>query len=358
MLDSRPRLLKPLHLSLYRSQPKPKARAAMKLQQLRYFVAIAENGLNITAAAEQLHTSQPGISKQLKLLEDELGLRLFSRNGKALNAITPEGEQVLARAKNMLREAAAIHSLAKELQQDHGGVLSIATTHTQARYVLPPLLQNFRQTYPDVQFNLHQGTNDQIHEWINDRKVDFAVFSNSSSRINSYLALPCFNWDQAILLPKDHPLAKLDNIGLSDLVKYPIITYAFNSQDRSTLVDAFTEAKLKPDIAITARDADVIKTYVRSGLGVGFVANMAYNPEEDKDLLAISAHDILPVYTTWVAFREDHYLRSYMYDFIQLLAPHLDRETIDQAISDYRQHHKIPTNTDYQLPYHLIKKAK
>ena len=327
----------------------------MKLQQLRYFVAIADNGLNITAAAEQLNTSQPGISKQLKLLEEELGLRLFSRSGKALNNITPEGQQVLNRAKAILREVSAIHSLSKELQQDHGGVLSIATTHTQARYVLPPLLQKFRKTYPNVQFSLHQGTNDQINEWIEEQKVDFAVFSNSFSQIDTSLALPCFNWDQAILIPKEHPLATLETIELTDLVKFPIITYAFNSQDRSTLVDAFTEANLEPNIAITARDADVIKTYVRSGLGVGFVANMAYHPVDDNDLLAISAHDILPNYTTWVAFREDHYLRSYMYDFIQLLAPHLNRHTVDNAINDYRQHRKVPTNKDYKLPYHLIK---
>lgn len=326
----------------------------MKLQQLRYLVAISENGLNITAAAEQLYTSQPGISKQLKLLEEELGLRLFSRNGKTLDGITHAGHLVLEKARNILRDVDTIKQLSNELQNEHGGVLSIGTTHTQARYVLPSILGKFRELYPDVQLHLHQGTNDQIDEWLKSGHVDFAIASSASPRNNSMVTLPCYFWDQALLVPQGHPLTQLDSIELEDLVKYPIVTYLFSSTDRSTLVDAFHKAGLKPDIAITARDADVIKTYVRQGLGIGFVANMAYSPNEDSDLVAYSTHDILPTYTTWIGFREDHYLRSYMYDFISLLAPHFDRRNIDDAINEYRNSGSI-TNIDLnKLPYRLI----
>ncbi|MGS2723139.1 LysR substrate-binding domain-containing protein [Porticoccus sp. GXU_MW_L64] len=329
----------------------------MKLQQLRYFVAIAENGFNITAASEQLYTSQPGVSKQLKLLEEELGLRLFSRSGKTLDGITNAGEQVLAKAKNILREVDNIKQLADDLQNEHGGVFTIGTTHTQARYVLPEIMGQFRTLYPDVQLDLHQGTNDQIDEWLKTGQVDFAIASSAHPRRNNMVTLPCYYWDQALLVPSDHPLATVSNIELRDVVRYPIVTYLFSSTDRSTLVDAIRKEDLEPNIAITARDADVIKTYVREGLGIGFVANMAYDPIQDKDLVAISTHDILPTYTTWIGFREDLYLSNFTYDFINLLAPHLQRELVDKAIQEYRDSKSISCIDESKLPYRLIRQA-
>ncbi|MDM3871574.1 LysR substrate-binding domain-containing protein [Porticoccus sp. W117] len=329
----------------------------MKLQQLRYFVAIAENGFNITAASEQLYTSQPGVSKQLKLLEEELGLRLFSRSGKTLDGITEAGEQVLVKAKNILREVDNIKQLSDDLQNEHGGVFTIGTTHTQARYVLPDIFSKFRELYPDVQLDLHQGTNDQIDEWLKTGHVDFAIASSAKPRRNNMVTLPCYYWDQALLIPRDHPLAKLDQPELEDIVRYPIVTYLFSSTDRSTLVDAIRKAGLEPNIAITARDADVIKTYVREGLGIGFVANMAYHPVQDNDLVAISTHDILPTYTTWIGFREDLYLSNFTYDFIAMLAPHLQRELVDQAIQEYRDNKVITCIDEKQLPYRLIQQA-
>ncbi|UTW45202.1 LysR family transcriptional regulator [bacterium SCSIO 12696] len=329
----------------------------MKLQQLRYFVAIAENGFNITAASEQLYTSQPGVSKQLKLLEEELGLRLFSRSGKTLDGITQAGEQVLEKAKTILREVDNIKQLADDLQNEHGGVFTIGTTHTQARYVLPDIIGKFRELYPDVQLDLHQGTNDQIDEWLKTGQVDFAIASSAQPRRNNMVTLPCYHWDQALLVPTDHPLAKTSSLELEDVVRYPIVTYLFSSTDRSTLVDAIRKAGLEPNIAVTARDADVIKTYVREGLGIGFVANMAYDPKQDNDLVAIGTHDILPTYTTWIGFREDLFLGNFTYDFIALLAPHLDRDIVDKAVQEYREHKAITCIDDNKLPYRLIQQT-
>ena len=329
----------------------------MKLQQLRYFVAIAENGFNITAASEQLYTSQPGVSKQLKLLEEELGLRLFSRSGKTLDGITDAGHQVLEKAKTILREVNNIKQLSNDLQNEHCGIFTIGTTHTQARYVLPDIVGRFRELYPDVQLDLHQGTNDQIDDWLKTGHVDFAIASSAQPRRNNMVTLPCYFWDMALLVPKQHPLAQLDNIELEDVVRHPIVTYLFSSTDHSTLVDAMKKVGLDPDIAITARDADVIKAYVREGLGIGFVANMAYDPDLDSDLVAISTHDILPTYTTWIGFREDLYLSSFTYDFIELLAPHLQRQVVDNAILEYRDNKTITGIDNSTLPYRLIRKA-
>lgn len=330
----------------------------MKLQQLRYLLAIAENGLNITAASEKLYTSQPGVSKQLKLLEEELGLRLFSRNGKSLDGVTYAGNLVLEKAANIMREVENIKQLAHELQNEQEGSLSIGTTHTQARYVLPDILQAFRKRYPEVKLNLHQGTSEQISEMMKNGLIDFAIASSSGAKSSDTVSLPCFHWDRAILMPQDHPLTKLEDIELKDLAEYPIITYVFNQNGQSSFRDAFAREGLTPNIAITARDADVIKTYVRKGLGVGVAASMAYDPEHDDDLVAISTHDILPSCTTWVGFREEQYIRSYMYDFIEMLAPHLNRTVVDAAVNEYRQAGRTSVIDESKLPYKLIERPK
>jgi LysR family cys regulon transcriptional activator len=328
----------------------------MKLQQLRYLLAIADNDLNITAASEKLYTSQPGVSKQLKLLEEELGLRLFSRNGKSLDGITYAGNLVLEKAASIMHEVDNIKQLAHELQNEQEGSLSIGTTHTQARYVLPDILQAFRKRYPDVKLNLHQGTSEQISEMMKNGLIDFAIASSTGAKSNDTVSLPCYHWDRAILMPQDHPLAKLDDIELSDLAQYPIITYVFSQNGKSSFRDAFAKEGLTPNIAITARDADVIKTYVRKGLGIGIAASMAYDPDLDDDLVAISTHDILPSCTTWLGFREEQYVRSYMYDFIEMVAPHLDRSTVNTAIHEYRRTGQINSIKEHSLPYKLIER--
>jgi LysR family cys regulon transcriptional activator len=303
----------------------------MKLHQLRYLAAVAQSGLNITAAAQKLHTSQPGVSKQIKLLEDELGFQIFVREGRNLTRITPVGQQVIDRALRILQEAQSIKDLSTELRDEGRGALSIGTTHTQARYVLPEVIQQFRQRYPQVRLNLHQGTSEQIAEMVAHDRIDCAIATGSEQLFSDLTLLPCYRWYRSVIVPKDHPLTTAGKLTYKVLAGYPLVTYTFSFAGPSSLHDAFARAGLTPNVAITARDADVIKTYVRLGLGVGIVAHMAMSPREDQDLVAIDASHLLPGHTTWIGFRRGTLLRKYMYDFAQLLAPHLDRRSVERA---------------------------
>ena len=302
----------------------------MKLHQLRYLAAVAQSGLNITAAAQKLHTSQPGVSKQIKLLEDELGFQIFVREGRNLTRITPAGQQVIERALRILQEAASIRSLSTELRDEGKGSLSIGTTHTQARYVLPDVIREFRGRYPQVRLNLHQGTSEQIAEMVASDRIDCAVATGSEYLFTDLTLMPCYRWHRTVIVPKGHPLADGARLSFKALSAYPLITYTFSFTGPSSLHEAFARASLSPNVAITARDADVIQTYVRLGLGVGIVANMAVD-EHDPDLVAVDASHLFPAHTTWIGFRRGTVLRRYMYEFAQLLAPHLDRRLVDRA---------------------------
>jgi len=303
----------------------------MKLQQLKYLLAIVDNGLNITAAAEKLFTSQPGVSKQLKLLEEELGLQLFVRKGKSLGGVTVAGEQVIERARFIMAEAENIRSLAASYFQEEEGTLSIATTHTQARYVLPEVVRQFRKRYPRVNLNLHQGTSEQIADMVNANDTDFAIATGSHELFNDLLLVPGYHWDRKIIVPNDHELAKLERqITLRDLAEFPLVTYVFSFGGQSSLKRAFAEQGLEPDVVFTARDADVIKTYVRMGLGVGIVAGMA-NEDEDEDMTVISASGLFPRSTTWIGFRKDVVLRRYMLEFVRLFAPHITADQLEKT---------------------------
>lgn len=303
----------------------------MKLQQLRYLAAIVENDLNITAAAERLHTSQPGVSKQLKQLEDELGFPIFLRQGRTLTRITPAGKKVIERSLKILKEVQSIKRLADEQKGDGSGSLAIGTTHTQARYVLPQVLRKFRERYPQVELHLHQGTSEQIAELAARDRIDFAINTGSQELFSNLVLLPCYRWHRRIVVPKDHPLASEEKITVQTLGKYPIVTYVFGFAGPSSLLQIFARAGITPNVALTARDADVIKTYVRMGLGVGIVASMALDPQEDADLVSIDASHLFPAHLTWVGFHQGALLRTYMYDFLQLLAPHLVRRLVDRA---------------------------
>jgi LysR family cys regulon transcriptional activator len=298
---------------------------------LRYLAAVAQSGLNITAAALKLHTSQPGVSKQIKLLEDELGFQIFVREGRNLTRITPAGQQVIDRAMRILQEAQSIKDLSTELRDEGRGALSIGTTHTQARYVLPEVIQKFRAKYPQVRLNLHQGTSEQIAEMVAHDRIDCAIATGSEQLFSDLTLLPCYRWFRSVIVPKDHPLTTVGRLSYKVLAGYPLVTYTFSFAGPSSLQDAFARAGLTPNVAITARDADVIKTYVRLGLGVGIVAHMAMSPAEDTDLVAIDASHLFPGHTTWIGFRRGTLLRKYMYDFAQLLAPHLDRRSVERA---------------------------
>jgi LysR family cys regulon transcriptional activator len=301
----------------------------MTLQQLRYLLAIADAGLNITAAADRLYTSQPGISKQLKLLEQELGVQLFTRKGKSLAAITPAGRDVIARARKIMREVDNIRSLASNLSGEQEGTLAIATTHTQARYVLPEVIRAFRERYPKVSLELHQGTSEQIAELVGDNRVDFAIATGSQHLFPGLVLLPCYHWDRIVLAPREHPLAQLDGkLTLETLAEHPLITYVFSVTGESSFKRAFAAHGLEPDVVFTARDADIIKTYVRMGMGVGVVASMAYECQDQRDLVALDAEGLFPRVTTWLGYRRDAVLRGYMLDFISLFAPHLTPEVL------------------------------
>ena len=302
----------------------------MKLHQLRYLAAVAQCGLNITAAAQKLHTSQPGVSKQIKLLEDELGFQIFVREGRNLTRITPAGQQVIDRALRILQEAQSIRDLSTELRDEGRGSLSIGTTHTQARYVLPDVIREFRGRYPNVRLNLHQGTSEQIAEMVAHDRIDCAIATGSEQLFTDLTLLPCYHWHRTVVVLRDHPLASSGRLTLKALAAYPIVTYTFSFAGPSSLQEAFAKAGLTANVAITARDSDVIKVYVRLGLGVGIVAHMAID-EEDTDLKVIDASHLFAAHTTWIGFRRGTLLRKYMYEFAQLLAPHLDRRLIDRA---------------------------
>jgi len=306
----------------------------MTLQQLRYLLGIADSGLNITAAAERLYTSQPGISKQLKLLEEELGIQLFTRKGKSLAAITPAGHEVIARARRILREVDNIRSLASDMSEEQSGTLSIATTHTQARYVLPDVIQEFRRRYPQVNLELHQGTSEQIAELVSSNRVDFAIATGGEKLFPDLVLLPCYEWDRIVLVPKGHELAaSKEPLTIETLSHFPLVTYVFSVTGESSFKNAFGNKGLEPDVVFTARDADIIKTYVRMGMGVGVVAAMAWECQDKNDLVAIDAAGLFPRVKTWIGFRRDTVLRSYMVDFASLFAPHLLPELTQRAAS-------------------------
>ena len=304
----------------------------MKLQQLKYLLAIVDNGLNITQAAEKLYTSQPGVSKQLKLLEEELGMQLFTRKGKSLGGITAAGEQVIDRARIIMAEVDNIRSLASDFYREEEGTLSIATTHTQARYVLPDVIREFRDRYPGVSLNLHQGTSEQIADMVAANEIDFAIATGSKELFSDLLLVPSYHWDRKIIVPQNHELTRLERkLTLEDLAGYPLVTYVFSFGGQSSLKRAFAEQGLEPDVVFTARDADVIKTYVRMGLGVGIVASMAEDCDDQKDLAAIDARGLFPRSTTWIGYRKDIVLRRYMLDFIRLFAPHITEEQLEHT---------------------------
>ena len=304
----------------------------MKLHQLRYLVTVAQNGLNITAAARVLHTSQPGISKQIRLLEEELGFQIFEREGRNVTRVTTAGKAVIEHAARLMEEAENIRRLSADFQDESRGSMSIATTHTQARYVLPPVIKQFRSRYPAVDLHLHQGTSEQIADLAAADRVDFSMATGSHELFPTLARMPCFRWHRDIVVPRDHPLASIRQPTLRQISEYPIVTYVFSFTGRSSLSDIFEHEGLKLDVALTARDSDVIKTYVRLGLGVGIVASMSYSEEDDPDLVAIDGSHLFPEFVTWIGVRRGRLLRGYMYEFIRLVAPHLTRRLVDQAL--------------------------
>lgn len=298
----------------------------MKLQQLRYIWEVARNGLNVSATAKVLYTSQPGISKQIRLLEDELGVEIFARSGKHLTRVTAAGEHIIKMAGEILSKCENIKQIGQEFSNERVGALSIATTHTQARYALPPVISTFMQEYPDVALHMHQGTPAQIAEMAADGTVDFAIATEGMEEFGDLIMMPCYRWNRSVVVPKGHPLTKLSKLTLEALADFPIVTYVFGFTGRSKLDEAFSKSNLEPKVIFTAADADVIKTYVRLGLGVGIVAGMAVDKLQDQDLVALDASHLFESSVTKIGFRRGTFLRGFMSDFIERFAPHLDSE--------------------------------
>jgi LysR family cys regulon transcriptional activator len=303
----------------------------MKLQQLRYIWEVARHDLNVSATAERLYTSQPGISKQIRALEDELGVEIFRRSGKHLTQVTPAGESILRIAGEILNRTENIRNLAQEHNDPRRGSLSIATTHTQARYVLPPIIGKFIREYPDVALHMHQGTPIQISELASKGTADFAIATEALELFDNLVMMPCYRWNRTVIVPRRHPLTERTPLTLEAIAAWPLVTYVFGFTGRSQLDRAFSRAGLAPQVVFTAADADVIKTYVKLGLGIGIVASMAYDATLDRELVSLPADHLFEPSTTKIGFRRGTLLRQFMFDFIRLFAPHLDRATVERA---------------------------
>lgn len=304
----------------------------MKLQQLKYIWEVAHHDLNVSATAQSLFTSQPGISKQIRMLEDELGVEIFARSGKHLTEITPAGKLIIEAAGEVLQRVEGIKQAARDFADNTRGTLSVATTHTQARYVLPTVIKEFMARYPNVTLNMQQGTPAQIAAMASDGEVDFAIATEALELYDNLIMMPCYRWNRCILVPKEHPLTKVKRLILEEVAQHPIVTYVFGFTGRSKLDSAFKRQNLTPQVVFTAADADVIKTYVRLGLGIGIVAHMAYNPSADSDLVALPAEHLFDSSVTRIGCRRGTFMRGYMYDFIELFAPHLTKERVAAAM--------------------------
>jgi len=313
----------------------------VNLQQLRYLCAVVDHGLNVSVAADALFTSQPGISKQIRQLEDELGVPIFIRQGKRLAALTAGGEVIVATARRALQELNNLKRVGAEFKSEDTGTLAIATTHTQARYVLPPVLKRFTERYPKVHLLLHQGNPVQVAEQTQRADVDVGIATEVLADYPGLVSLPCYTWNRCVLVPKGHPLAKVRPLTLEALARYPIVTYDFSFTGRSQINAAFAAKGIEPNVVLTALDSDVIKTYVELGLGVGIVAQMAHDPARDTQFDKLDAAHLFAASTTRLALRRGVYLRGFVYEFITLFAPQFDRSAIDAALQGKAESYEL-----------------
>ncbi len=304
----------------------------MKLQQLRYLCEVARQGLNVSAAAERLHTSQPGVSKQIRQLEEELGVDIFVRNGKRVAEVTEPGKAILAIAERVLREAENLRQAGKDFSNETSGSLVIATTHTQARYALPGAVKAFVQRYPGVSLVLHQGNPSQVAQMVIAGEADVAIATETLAEVKELVSLPCHAWHHGVIVRPRHPLLKEHALSLEAIARYPIVTYDTAFAGRSRINRAFERKGLSPRVVLTAIDSDVIKTYVELGLGIGIVACMAFDPRRDRGLRMLDAGHLFETSTTRIGLRHGAFLRRYVYDFIQSFAPQLTRDMVDAAM--------------------------
>lgn len=305
----------------------------MKLQQLRFVREVVRSGLNVSAAAETLYTAQPGVSNQIKLLEDELQVQIFERNGKRLVGVTEPGKIILRMTERILQETENIKRVGAEFSNETKGSLTIATTHTQARYALPPVIKLFKERYPDVRLHLTQGSPTQIAEMVATGAADIAVATEAIHLFEDLIMMPCYEWNRCVVAQAGHPILDERPLTLETIAKYPLITYDFAFAGRSKINEAFAAKGLQPNVVMTAIDSDVIKTYVELGLGIGLLAAMAFDDTRDVRLRAVDVGHLFEPSTTRIGIRRGMFLRGYMYAFIELFAPHLSRDVMNDAMT-------------------------
>ena len=314
----------------------------MKLQQLRYLCEVARRGLNLSEAAAALHTSQPGISKQIGLLERELGVDIFVRRGKRVVSITEPGKTILEVAERILQDSANLKQVGDDFSREDSGTLTIATTHTQARYALPDAIKRFTRRHPKVKLHLMQGNPVQICEYVLSGQADLCIATEAIATFPGLAMLPGYQWNRCVIAPLGHAILKERPLTLEAIARFPVITYDYAFAGRSTIQRAFANRGLTPEVVLTAIDSDVIKTYVALGLGVGILAQMAFDPKLDRKLRSIDARHLFDSSTTRIGIRRNVYLRGFVYEFIELFAPHLTRKTVESAI-------KGAVGFDYEL---------
>jgi len=306
----------------------------MKLQQLRYICEVARRGLNVSSAAERLHTAQSGISTQIRLLEEELNVQIFERHGKRLVSITPAGRTIIEMAERILCEAENIQQVSEQLNDQSKGTLSIATIHAYANYSLPPLIKKFSSQYPGIQLRIHQGDPDQLVDMVISRTADLAITTAPENVPDELIMLPYRTWNMAAITLPNHPLQNSQPLTLESLAAYPLVTYDYAFASRSSINSAFDKKGLMTNIALTAHDSDIIKTYVKLGLGVGLVAKSSIDDEKDSELRVIDASHLFSSGTTYICLHRGRHLRDYVYTLINYLAPDITRDVIEKAMQN------------------------
>jgi len=305
----------------------------LNLNQLRYLREVARNGLKVSDAAATLFTSQPGISKQIRLLEEELGVTILVRNGKRITGLTEPGRLIVDITERMLQDAENLRAVGREFNSGERGTLVIATTHTQARYALPPVVSRFTQRHPRVRLTLREGSPDQIAQLLRDGEADIGIITESDVAFSDLVTLPCAQWTRCVITPLKHPLLGAGPLTLQKIAAYPLITYDFAFTPDSPIKRAFDTAGIQPNVVLTAIAADVIKAYVEQGMGIGILAKMAFDPARDHGIRLINADHLFAASTTRLGLRRNAYLRGYVYDFIELFSPTLSRAVVTTALS-------------------------
>jgi LysR family transcriptional regulator, cys regulon transcriptional activator len=313
----------------------------MNLQQLRYVSEVCRHGLNVSEASAALHTSQPGVSKQIRALEEELGTDIFVRQGRRFTAVTDAGREIVARIDRILAEVANLKSVGDEFSHHAKGQLAVGVTHTQARYALPPIVTAFKKRFPQVKLKLLQGNPRQLARMVLEGEADVAIATEALDEYPELVTVPCYRWHHCVVVPKRHELARVKPLTLEAIARYPIVTYDPTFAGRTAVDKAFAARALAPEIALTALDSDVIKSYVSLGLGVGIISSRAFRASKDEGLVALDCEHLFPAQTTRLAYRRGAYLRAFTVEFIALMAPHVRGADLKQLESTTAENFSI-----------------